>query len=253
MWMPQLILIALQLYGAHLIADFVLQPRWIADGKRDYRRLAIHAAIHFACGCAFVNVGLNRTFVLGILGLAIAHAVIDFVKAVSKANGWIAFVIDQTIHLVSVIVAATWLAGIESHAVRSVVVAWLVNPRLYLYIAAYTGVVLGGGYLVQKVTQSFLNAIDDTIKAVKPGLPNAGQYIGWIERGLVLTFVLTGFNDAVGFLLAVKALTRYPEIKEDTKGHFAEYFLIGTLTSVGLALGGGLTVRGVISWLDNGT
>jgi hypothetical protein len=29
---------------------------------------------------------------------------------------------------------------------------------------------------------------------------------------------------------------RYPELKADDKGHFADYFLIGTMTSVGLAL-----------------
>ena len=45
------------------------------------------------------------------------------------------------------------------------------------------------------------------------------------------------------FLLAAKALVRYPEIKEDTRGHFAEYFLVGTLTSVGLALIAGMIVN----------
>jgi len=43
-------------------------------------------------------------------------------------------------------------------------------------------------------------------------------------------------------LIAAKALARYPEIKEDKKGHFAEYFLIGTLTSVSLALFAGLVL-----------
>ena len=61
-----------------------------------------------------------------------------------------------------------------------------------------------------------------------------------LKPPLVLTFILTGYPDGIGFLLAGKALVRYPEIKEDVRGHFAEYFLIGTLTSVTLALLGGL-------------
>jgi hypothetical protein len=95
---------------------------------------------------------------------------------------------------------------------------------------------------VQKVSHSFLEKIGDDTKTLKPGLPSAGKYIGWLERVLILTFVITGYLDAIGFLLAAKALARYPEIKLDEKGHFAEYFLVGTLTSVGLAIGGGLIV-----------
>lgn len=246
-----LILVFLQLYSAHLIADFVLQPSWIARNKRNVRALGVHTAIHFACGCALVNIGLNRTFALGILALALVHALIDFGKAHLRAEGWIAFVLDQAIHFASVAVVAIWLASISWQTVERAVVTFLTDARTYVFLAAYVGIVFGGGYLVQKVTQSFLATIEDTLKAEKPGLPKAGQYIGWVERALVLTFVLAGFNEAVGFLLAVKALTRYPEIKEDAKGHFAEYFLIGTLTSVGLALGGGLLVNELGPWLDN--
>src|SRR3989454_12042481 len=63
------------------------------------------------------------------------------------------------------------------------------------------------------------------------------------ERILILTFIVGGYETAVGFLLAAKALVRYPEIQEDTRGHFAEYFLVGTLTSVGLALIAGMAVN----------
>ena len=81
----------------------------------------------------------------------------------------------------------------------------------------------------------------------KPGLPAAGKYIGWLERALIITFLVTGNPQAIGLLIAAKALVRYPEIKEDTKGHFAEYFLIGTLTSVSLALFAGLAQIGLRS------
>jgi hypothetical protein len=85
---------------------------------------------------------------------------------------------------------------------------------------------------------------------LKPGLPNAGKYIGWIERILILTFIVGGYETAVGFLLGAKALVRYPEIKDDTRGHFAEYFLVGTLTSVGLALIGGIIVNKLKGFLS---
>jgi hypothetical protein len=126
---------------------------------------------------------------------------------------------------------------------RRVLRAAVTSPVLYLYACTYVGVVFGGGVLVQKVTQSFLQVMHSDLTRLKPGLPNAGKYIGWVERVLILTFIVGGYEQGVGFLLAAKAVVRYPEIKEDTHGHFAEYFLVGTLTSVGLALAAGIAAN----------
>lgn len=152
------------------------------------------------------------------------------------------FAVDQAAHLIAVSVAAVWLTTSWAGAVDLMAQAAR-SKRLYLYLCTYVGVVFGGSYLVQKVTQSFLDRIHANLAASKPGLPNAGKYIGWLERFLILTFVLGGYDAAVGLLLTAKAVVRYPEIKEDTKNHFAEYFLIGTLTSVGFALVAGIAVR----------
>jgi len=242
-------LLFLQLYAAHLIADFLLQPNWIARNKTSFRALGLHAVIHAACGYVLVNISLNATIAGGILGLAAIHVAIDFVKAKLKADGWVAFLVDQGIHSVTVVLAAVWLSATPWQTIQQAAIDVVTNRHTYLFLAAYVAVVFGGGYLVQKVTESFLEKIDDAQKTLKPGLPNAGRYIGWVERILVLTFVLANVNEAVGFLLAVKALARYPEIKGDETGHFAEYFLVGTLTSVGLALGGGLIVKQVSTWI----
>jgi len=125
----------------------------------------------------------------------------------------------------------------------------LTSAPFYLLLSAYVGVIFGGSFVVQKVTQPFLSRIEGDLLVLKPGLPRAGKYIGCMERFLVLTFVITDFNEAIGFLLAVKALARFPEIREDARGTFAEYFLVGTMTSVGLALVGGLIVREVFARL----
>lgn len=53
------------------------------------------------------------------------------------------------------------------------------------------------------------------------------------------------FGEAVGFLLAAKAIVRYPEMDKD--GAFGEYFLVGTLTSVGIALVVGTLLRQALS------
>ena len=68
----------------------------------------------------------------------------------------------------------------------------------------------------------------------------AGEVIGVLERLVTFALVLAGGLPAVGFVVAAKAAARFPEFKDKA---FAEYFLIGTLTSVGLALVLGLMLR----------
>jgi len=242
-------LIFLQLYAAHLIADFLLQPKWIVLNKRKPVPLLAHAGIDVACGIALVNVGLDRSVLLAILGLALAHILIDYIKALLTKDGWVGFLVDQILHLGTVAAAALWLSSPSWPLVEETMTTTLTSAPFYLLLSAYVGVIFGGSFVVQKVTQPFLSRIEGDLLVLKPGLPRAGKYIGCMERFLVLTFVITGFNEAIGFLLAVKALARFPEIREDARGTFAEYFLVWTMTSVGLALVGGLIVREVFARL----
>ena len=68
----------------------------------------------------------------------------------------------------------------------------------------------------------------------------AGEVIGILERLLVYTLVLAGSLASVGFIVAFKSAARFPQFKQQA---FAEYFLIGTLSSVGLATTLGLAVH----------
>lgn len=64
-------------------------------------------------------------------------------------------------------------------------------------------------------------------------LIGAGEVIGILERLITFVLVSVGGFAAVGFVVAAKAAVRYPQFK---KREFAEYFLIGTLCSVGIAV-----------------
>jgi len=221
----------------------MLQPDRLARAKGRWPGALLHATIHVAAGCLAVNIGLNRGVIAGIVALGLVHAAIDYVKTRRRRDTWVAFATDQVLHAVAVVAVAVGL-GLSRAEIARAAGSIVQEPRMYLYLCAYVGVVFGGGYFVQKVTQPFLELLRADLK---PGLPNAGRYIGWLERFLILTFVLAEQETAIGFLLGAKAIVRYPEIKEDSKGHFAEYFLIGTLTSVGLALFAGLVVRKLVT------
>jgi hypothetical protein len=71
-------------------------------------------------------------------------------------------------------------------------------------------------------------------------LPNAGKYIGIIERLFVLTFILIGRWEAIGLLITAKSVFRFNDLKESNSRKLTEYILIGTLISFGLAILAGL-------------
>lgn len=70
------------------------------------------------------------------------------------------------------------------------------------------------------------------------GLLRAGRLIGELERFLTLSLALTGDYTAIGFVIAAKSIARF-----DLARRHGEYFLVGTLCSVGTALAVGILVR----------
>jgi hypothetical protein len=76
-------------------------------------------------------------------------------------------------------------------------------------------------------------------------LRNAGMYIGWLERSLVLTAMILRSPATVGLVLAAKSIARFPELGKSER--FAEYFLIGTLLSLLAAIFGGIMLLKVLT------
>jgi hypothetical protein len=113
--------------------------------------------------------------------------------------------------------------------------------RVALYAAAYWHACVGGMALVRMV----LDLVPVSAQPAKGGIAVSatemarGRMIGVLERALALTLVLLGQYGALGLLIAAKALARFRALEERD---FAEYFLIGTLASLLLALGVGVGV-----------
>ena len=73
--------------------------------------------------------------------------------------------------------------------------------------------------------------------SVPSGAPaRIGATIGAFERLLIVGFILVGSAVAVGFVIAVKTIARFKQL--DDRG-FAEYYLLGTLASVSVAISSG--------------
>lgn len=71
-----------------------------------------------------------------------------------------------------------------------------------------------------------------------------GRLIGPLERVLVLVLTLAGAYALLAAMLAAKGIVRFPEISRDGAGGTrAEYFLVGSLVSWVVALGGAFLLR----------
>jgi len=67
-----------------------------------------------------------------------------------------------------------------------------------------------------------------------------GRMIGILERALVFIFVIANNLSGIPFILTAKSLARFKQLNDRD---FAEYYLIGTLFSVLIALCGGFILR----------
>lgn len=110
----------------------------------------------------------------------------------------------------------------------------------------------GGSYIVRGVLelcgtlprQPSLKDLDQ--RSVEDQL-RAGRYIGVLERIIVFTFAYFGSFEAIGLLGAAKGWVRSKQFDEDRQ--FAEYFLVGTLTSIAIAVLAGVTARSLVTAL----
>ncbi len=101
------------------------------------------------------------------------------------------------------------------------------------------------GWVISRITKKVINNEKDKDfkKLIEAGLPNAGRYIGWLERVLIITFILVGNYNGIGFILAAKGILRFGEIKESSDRKFAEYVILGTLLSFSISFLLGLAMK----------
>ncbi len=79
--------------------------------------------------------------------------------------------------------------------------------------------------------------------AISEGEFNTGRIIGMLERTIIFVAVLNNEIAAIGLVLGAKAFTRF---KEFENREFAEYVLIGTLTSAFVAVAVALVVKAIV-------
>lgn len=223
-------IVLLKLLLAHLAGDFILQPdTWVRDKEaKKYRsaKLYLHVLLHGLVAWALV---WDISFWPWAIAIAVSHYVIDFTKIMFQKNDskifW--FAVDQFMHiLVIVLIWYQWqqpLLNAEGFPLEN----FLIILTAAVFLTTPCSVIIKM-VISQWTPETFYN--------ISSSLPDAGKFIGYMERLLVLLFILYNHWEAVGFLLAAKSVFRFGNLKESHDRKLTEYVLIGTLLSFSLAL-----------------
>jgi Protein of unknown function (DUF3307) len=247
--MQEMIRVALALYLAHLLTDFVFQTSRMVNLKRGGRisGYGLHGAVHYAAAIVLTGFFVPGTlfsvrFQFAIVLLTVVHLAIDWCKIAlaaryTKADGPVGFAIDQIVHAVTIFLTAWWIVRAPPAHEMARVLGILRRPdnKILLLMVIYVAVIFGAGYLIRFLTKPLMR--DLKLNESHAQLGNAGMFIGWLERFLILSALFEHSPATAGLILAAKSIARYPEFKRE---QFAEYFLIGTLLSISAAIIGGV-------------
>jgi hypothetical protein len=199
----------LALYLAHLLTDFIFQTAHLLQQKKNGRAIGYfkHGAIHYMCAllaAALFLPGANRSlrFQFVIIGLTLIHLFIDFckiqlTKSRPAADSALAFIVNQFAHVITVVWAACLIEQTPLPAVARGTLQLIRgrSDRILLLLVVYVLVIFACGYLIRFVTKPLMRHIgvastranDPAPHETPAQLSNAGMYIGWLERFLVLT------------------------------------------------------------------
>ena len=217
---------------AHILGDFVFQPtNWVKnkeEKKIKAPKLYLHVIVHALLLLLIIQFQLKEYW-LGVLLIVISHYVFDVLKITyqNKKTKRTWFVIDQILHLLILIIAATFYNEFDFLAIHYYTDKFVLLLLAILLLTNVSSIIIKL-FITQWQPES--KKEDDA------SLARAGRYIGILERLFVFVFVVTNHWEAIGFLVAAKSVFRFGDLTSSKDRKLTEYILIGTLLSFGLAM-----------------
>ena len=224
----------LKLVIAHLLTDFVLQPKSWIDNRNSKHfaspMLYLHGLVTAVVALLFI--GFQYWVVACVI--LVTHIIIDGWKSYQReAIGY--FITDQILHFIIIIACWSFLF-VSKNEMLSAYHTAILNNRFWILAAATIFLTTPAGILIGQLTKGWREKISNP-----ESLNNAGKWIGIIERLIVFIFVLLGQYAAISLLIAAKGIIRFNE--KDRPEVKTEYLVIGTLMSIGIALIIGQSVK----------
>ena len=227
-----LISLLVSLLLVHFIADFVLQTETLCVQKKEKKCASWFMYVHalIVAGTSLIAFW-NIKFWCFALIIGASHLLIDLAKAaLTKEDDIWTFAIDQILHI-AILIIVTY---------ASVKFFDWTSPRWFTVSVLKAEAIALAVILCWKPANIFVKNIlvynNVKLPDEKMDAFHAGKLIGTLERWLILAFIILGKYEVIGFLIAAKSIIRFGNKSE------TEYFLVGTLLSIAIAVLVGLLV-----------
>lgn len=221
---------------AHFLGDFILQPfSWIKQRRAKKWKAAplyYHGIVHIVLATLAILIsGLSSYWYLALL-IGGTHILIDPIKALANKKR-LFFFVDQAIHILVICLSIGIIFGFRMPEFSVESFNWKI-------IVAFVFVTRPSSILITQLLPSdwgpYNNSDNLSPANTQNGLKNAGEYIGILERLLILGFILTNNWSGIGFLLAAKSVFRFSDLQKSEHRKQTEYIMIGTLLSFSIAI-----------------
>jgi hypothetical protein len=233
----------LLLIMAHIVGDFYIQRRAWITCRNENHLLSVGLLKHFICQvlllviALWLNDHMTLKGALVITLVSLTRLLINLWKSyqVEKLHY---FMLDQLLHFMVLVLA--WVVLSEFSLSQITTQAGLLLDSKFIAIAV--------AYIVACKPTSMaisigLSGLTEQLNNKQAGLVSAGRWIGYLERCLIISFVLIGQFAGVGFLLAAKTIFRFGDLTKEQDMKLTEYMMLGTLLSFSGAL--------LLGWLVN--
>ncbi|MBJ2117809.1 MULTISPECIES: DUF3307 domain-containing protein [Proteus] len=242
----------ISLYLAHIIFDFYLQPKsWIEarnslhyKSKELYFHSLLQGGITFIVLIVMAKVNFNAILVYSLI-IFITHYLFDLAKSYTD-NSLKWFITDQIFHFL--IITLLWLILINENTQIFVKLSFKeINYKYMIFIFSYIIIWKPVSILIYMLLKKWTPIVEEGSTLI-----SAGKSIGYLERTLILTFILLNQFTAIGFLLAAKSIFRFGELQNDQDKKLTEYVMLGTLISFSISIFIGLATSYFVTQLPIG-
>ncbi|HBE13668.1 MAG TPA: hypothetical protein DCY74_05800, partial [Clostridiales bacterium] len=197
---------------AHLLGDFYLQTKTLAEKKnKQFCYVVYHALIYalasMLCMLPFCSVILCSVFT----GLSVCHFIVDTIKyCIIKTSRFIMkptiYLVDQAIHLVLIAMGAFFFVSWGKTLTMVLVLDRFLIPLTDNPMAIFRWI--GAVLFIHKPTNITIKGLLMGSRAqsdMEQNQKQIGAYIGTLERIVILFFFSIDEFSAIGFVLTAKS------------------------------------------------
>ena len=242
-----MLILFLKLLLAHIVGDFVLQTKTLVLKRGENALyLLLHTLIHVLLLCIVFFPAITDAW-FAILSIGVAHLAIDSLKIWAEkiwpTKPTTLFLADQLLHILVILAIV-----LGTYSFPETLLANLSVAKLLLYLIAFL--------LLAVVSPIFLRVFftkwnqEQAVQSKRSEtLFDAGLLIGIMERLMIVFFILAGFLEGIGFLLAAKSIFRFGDLTNAKDTKFTEYVLVGTLASFLIAMAVGFVLQHALNYV----